>query len=343
MLMMVKHLSCTVLLSSLALSSLFITSSLAQDLPDDLTEISLENLMQIDLIPIDVLGSHIHLKGEFMIGYQFRYMHMDQMSLSDQSGFMVTPTQMDMQMHMLDFMYGVTDKLTFMVMMPYSHLSMDHITQTNRHFSTTSSGIGDIQVMSHFVLSREAQHYWISGLGVSLPTGSINKKDDTPAGENQQLPYPMQLGSGTIDAVGGLTYIFQQSDWIFGTLAKGRYRLGKNQNQYRFGHTAHAASWVSWRVREWFAPTVQISTHWRGDIKSADPSLNPRMVPTAVPDLQSNFYISLGPTVNFYVPNGALEGHRLSLQGSTPVYNPGNDNPLEEGTAITLSWQWTLR
>ncbi len=340
--MSLKRIICLILLSCFALISPFITSSWAQELPDDLTEISLEELMQIDLIPIDVLGSHIHLKGEFMIGYRFMYMQMNEEAHHDEGEFMVMPTQMDMQMHMLEVMYGVTEKLTLMVMMPYSSLSMDHVTQSDQHFSTASQGLGDIQLMSHFVLHRSAHNHWISGLGVSLPTGSINKKDDTPAGENQQLPYPMQLSSGTADLHAGLTYIHEQSDWSIGAHADGQFRLGENSNQYRVGNTVHAGAWVSWRAREWFAPTIHIDAHRTGDVKGADPSLNPHMVPTADPHLQGDFHFSLVPIVNFYAPNRTLEGHRLSLQGNLPVYHPGHGIPLEAGTTVTLGWQWTF-
>ena len=40
---------------------------------------------------------------------------------------MVAPTSMDMEMHMFNVMYGITDEITAMVMVPYISKSMDHL------------------------------------------------------------------------------------------------------------------------------------------------------------------------------------------------------------------------
>ncbi len=95
----------------------------AQDQPPDLTEMDLEELMQLDIIPIDVMGSHIHLDGDWMVGYRYMNMNMGQGhsqagSAIDFNGFMVQPTSMRMQMHRVEAMYGVTNDFTLMVMSP---------------------------------------------------------------------------------------------------------------------------------------------------------------------------------------------------------------------------------
>ena len=115
----------------------------AQDPPPDLTELDLEELMQLDIIPIDVMGSHIHLAGDFMVGY--RYMNMNEGrshggSTTDFGGFMVQPTSMRMQMHMVEAMYGVTNDFTLMVMLPYKRLSMDHVTLKGDPFTGSHDG-----------------------------------------------------------------------------------------------------------------------------------------------------------------------------------------------------------
>ena len=49
----------------------------AQEPPTDLTELSLEELAEIDVVSINVLGTHTHLAGEWMIGYRSMFMDMD--------------------------------------------------------------------------------------------------------------------------------------------------------------------------------------------------------------------------------------------------------------------------
>lgn len=158
--------------------------------------------------PIGVMGDHLHPQGDWMVSY--RYMHMDmegslkgsdhisnkQIISPTGENFLVTPTEMTMDMHMLGVMYAPTGNLTLMAMAPYIKNSMDHRTRMGTTFTTGSEGIGDVQLGALYGLMEwNAQHLHLN-LGISTPTGSINEKDHTPMGRGR-LPYPMQLGSGT--------------------------------------------------------------------------------------------------------------------------------------------------
>ena len=319
----------------------------AQDLPSDLTEIGLEELMQLDIIPIDVMGSHIHLAGDWMVGYRYMNMNMGDGrshggSSIDFDGFMVQPTSMRMQMHMVEVMYGVTNDLTLMVMLPYKRLSMDHETQMGAHFTTASQGIGDLMVGAHYALYRTEHTFLISLFGVHLPTGSIDERADTPAGADQKLPYPMQLGSGTFDLRTGLTFVHQRKHWSWGAQADGRLGLGKNPNQYRLGPAYRAGVWLARRLKEWVALTLRVDMHRRETIHGADPDLNPNMVPTADPDLLDETRIEILPTIDFYAPRGLLKGHRLYLQTRFPLYETHGGVPLETHLQLVIGWQVTF-
>ena len=79
---------------------------------------SLEELMSSDVQEISVLGTHTHLVGEWMIGYKFMPMMMSgtrqgttRLSTEDVlQQFMVAPTSMQMEMHMLEVMRALNDK-----------------------------------------------------------------------------------------------------------------------------------------------------------------------------------------------------------------------------------------
>ena len=69
--------------------------------PEDLTGMSLEQLLDEEITPINVLGSHTHLKGGFMFGYRYMYMDMSHnqegtrdVSLSESRGPSWVPTFM---------------------------------------------------------------------------------------------------------------------------------------------------------------------------------------------------------------------------------------------------------
>jgi hypothetical protein len=50
--------------------------AMASAQPQDLTGMSLEGLLHEEIVPINVLGNHTHLKGEIMVGYAYMFMDM---------------------------------------------------------------------------------------------------------------------------------------------------------------------------------------------------------------------------------------------------------------------------
>ena len=99
------------------------TSLLAQETeepPGELADLSLEELMATDVVSINVLGTHTHLAGEWMIGYKFMFMRMegnrdgtDRKTAGEVlQDFPVTPTDMNMAMHMVEVMYAPSNDLT---------------------------------------------------------------------------------------------------------------------------------------------------------------------------------------------------------------------------------------
>lgn len=221
-------------------------------------------------------------------------------------------------------------------------MTMDHTTRQGRAFTTRSAGLGDVQVSAHYALYNRRRDYIIADAGVLLPTGSINVRDDTPAGADQRLPYPMQLGAGTVGFLTSLTYINQMGDWVWGTHAGGLFRLGKNTHRYRLGHQVEGGTWIARRVTRWFAPMLQVRLHMQGDVAGADPALNPAMVPTADPHQQSKIHVELQPGVSFYVPRGALRGQRLALQSRWLMYEKTQDVHLDPVWQVILTWRWTF-
>ena len=151
-----------------------------------------------------------------MVSARWMRMHMDGMRnnqdrLSNQDvfdqGFMVTPTEMDTDMLMLGAMYAPTDDVTMMLMAPYLERSMDHATAMGGRFTTEADGLGDVRLSALVGLADHDGERVHFNLGLSLPTGSIDERDDTPMMANAKLPYPMQLGTGTWDVLPGLTYL----------------------------------------------------------------------------------------------------------------------------------------
>ena len=122
----------------------------AQESEGVLWDLSIEELMELDLVTVSVLGSHTHLKGEWMVGYKYMIMGMDgnldgtpQLTTQDVlDSYMVSPLAMTMEMHMVDVMYAPSDALTLMV--PYMRLAMDRTNRMATDFTTDANGVGDL-------------------------------------------------------------------------------------------------------------------------------------------------------------------------------------------------------
>ena len=126
--------------------------------PRDLTGMSLEDLLSEDIVPINVLASHTHLAGEFMVGYRYMFMEMghNQDGTRDVSvqevleNYPVAHSRMETQMHMLDFMYAPADWVTVMAMLPYKMNYMHHVLRTGPGPTDYTAGISDVTFMSSF-------------------------------------------------------------------------------------------------------------------------------------------------------------------------------------------------
>ncbi len=319
----------------------------------DLTDLTLEELLAMDLLSVNVLGTHTHLAGEWMIGYKFMFMRMDgnrdgtdQLTAEEVlRAFPVTPTDMDMGMHMFEVMYAPSDELTLMAMLPVNQISMDHVTRTGVEFTTESQGLGDVALEALYTFYgdvRRDQHRLLLNAGVSLPTGSIDERDDTPAGADQPLPYPMQLGSGTVDLLPGLTYLGESEDWAWMAQVKGAIRLGRNDNDYRLGNQARFGAWGARKLSDWSSLSALIEGRTWGNIDGADPRLNPRIVPTADPDRRGGERLDFVVGLNIYVPEGAAEGNRAAIEVGFPLYRSLDGPQLETDWHVTAVWNWTF-
>ena len=252
-----------------------------------------------------------------MLGYQFMTMRMEgnrdgteRVSSQDVlQQFMVAPTRMSMDMHLLNVMYAPSTDFTLMMMLGYLDKSMLHLTQAGGTFQMQSSGLGDLKVSVNQVISEaettNAVHRFALTYGLSLPTGSIDEEDFLPAiATNARLPYPMQLGSGTVDPSIGALYLGYTSHYYWGTQIVATMRTGENDNGYRLGSRLELESWINRAWTDSVSTFARLSTNHSGNIHGADPTLNPMMVPTADPDRPKTITIGV---LGEDPCNGALE------------------------------------
>lgn len=316
-----------------------------------------------DHAPIGVMGDHNHKQGEWMLAYRYSRMEMDGLGDGTDSvsttevldDYMMAPVAMSGNMHMFGMMYGLTDRLTLTAMLPYIEKSMRMQRRTGDRFTTRSSGPGDIKVNGLYTLfenqdtlrgttadhGRREQQLLLK-LGLSLPSGSIDEKDDTPMGADRKLGYGMQLGSGTYDPQLALTYVSQYPGWSWGTQANAVLRVGENSEGYRLGNQYGLTGWVARNLRPDLSVSLRLDGKvWR-DIHGKDEDLNARMSPGLNTDLKAGKRIDALLGINFYQQQGKLAGHRLAAEFGVPVYQDLDGPQMQLQYRMTLGWQYAF-
>ena len=319
--------------------------------------------------PIGVMADHMHQAGEWMVSYRPMYMSMKGnqnggASLSPEqvitqpnrfampptmpANLRVVPTEMTMSMHMLGVMYAPSDSVTLMGMTQYVEKEMDHITfqgmgGTNRlgNFTTKTSGIGDTSLSALIKLGPA----WHAQVGVSLPTGDIKQTDTvlSPMGTNPtlRLPYMMQLGSGTYDALLGATYNrvahTAKSNFGGGGQWRSTLRLGENSEDYTFGDEHRLTGWISYSFSHALSVSTRLEWLKRENIDGIDAVIM-APVQTADPDRQALDRLDFGLGLNWLLPK---QQHRLSMELSMPITEHMDGPQMKTDYQVVLGWQYS--
>jgi len=301
--------------------------------------------------PITVMGDHLHERGEWMLSY--RYMRMDMqdsrmgskritardiVGTADNPGqYRVAPDAMPMDMHMLGTMFGLNDRVTLMAMLMFVSQKMSHLTRPGDSFETESSGLGDTKLGAMVGLYESSKHRIHTNLMVSLPTGSIDERDDTPVMQNAFLPYPMQLGSGTYDFNPAIVYSgqFAPRTWSWGAKLAAVIRNGTNDEGYTLGNRWSTSAWIARDVSHSLSLSLGLNYQDWEQIDGANPALNPMMIQTANPSLYGGERLDLSIGANYIFENG----HRLAIEYAEPVSQSLNGPQMQLDSILTLGWQ----
>lgn len=286
-----------------------------------------------DPSPAGVMISHAHARGEWMASYRFMHMRMDGVLANGKllgetavlEKYQAYPTYMQMNMHMLMLMYGVSDKLTLMGMVNYnsSYMNMRMLMDGSLHnHGMSASGIGDARMYGMFAPVKEAGRQILCVLGMNLPVGKITIKGGklNAMYPNQRFPYAMQSGSGTVDLLPCVSYIGQTGQWIYSSQANATVRLGFNQLGYKFGNELGINAWLAYQVANGLSFSVRTEASYSERIIGRDKALDATKEVTANP-LNYGGQKAFGFTgITWQLKNGLLAGSKLAFEYGQPVY-----------------------
>jgi len=331
-------------------------------------------------MPMNIPGGGVPETHEFRLKISPVFMHMDglrdgtdNVDSSDVLGmplvggvptgkFMAVPTEMDMTMLNLTAGYSFTDDFFAGAMLMWKDNDMDMRfnsamqTMTGRQgFTMKSEGIADTMLMAKYRLFTDdplIPKSQVSMLfGLSVPTGSINQKNDRhplAIRHGEQLPYSMQLGSGTFDPTLGLLYQGSSSPLWWGANATYTAHLYDNKRDYRLGDEFHLDLYSMYQVSYNFLLQLQLNGQWQdsisGEMDEAKSGESGRVMPgnpaspytTPLWDPDNYGGTRLFTTLGLQWQPAPL--HIVDLNVGLPLYRNLNGLQLETDYRVMLTW-----
>lgn len=334
----------------------------AQDHPMDLRELSLKELLSLDLEELKAGDANTFYQGAWSVGYRYMFQQMrgyligqDRVSVesllrSNGGPYAIVQDAMTQELHIIETSYSPTERVTILASVPFIIQTTAHQRApgpnpfVNEQFDVTTHGLSDVAVKLAYTAYRGDQHQIIGFTGISFPTGSIDETGTTPRGQNAPLPYTMQLGSGTYDLDPGIAYSGRSGLWSWGAEFLYKVRLAENDAGYNFGDRCNMSLNLTRRFSDWFAPSLVLTGRGWEEISGRDPRLDPvrLAVPVADPSLFGGKRLDLLFRLNFAAPRGFLKGSRWSLEGGLPIYQDLNGPQMRADFRLGASWQWTF-
>ena len=195
--------------------------------------------------------------------------------------FMMTPTNMTMEMHMLCIMRGITDDVTMYLMPMWMDDTMDMFRRDGTTIRSSNSGLGDLPFGALWRIYQGCADELILNLGVSAPAGDINNQTSMPMGMGMGMgmgmpmsmpfPYSMRLGHGTWDACPGITYRRYWDHASIGVQGTCDLPLGMNDADYRVGNEYRRTAWLAYLLdaKKSIAATFRVEGLWQGNCVGA--------------------------------------------------------------------------
>jgi len=317
--------------------------------------------------PAGLMGDHVHDQGEIMAEY--RYMHMNMQGnrigtrrvsaeeafafgqgLTPPTNVGATPTGMTMDMHMLHFMYGLTDNTTLFVMPMWTSFRMTHLREDpfppnpgaldGQPFTTETNGFDDLALGALVRIYKSPCEDLILNLSLSLPTGDIDETTTVPNPPNaQEFPYPMRHGSGTVNLRPAITYKRYFCRSSAGAQFQTDLPLGRNWDNYSEGAQYRLNGWYSHLLHDNVAFSFRVENLWRENFDGIDRDFvgaapfPPTVISTNRTDMRGGYWLNFGYGAMFL-----RNGHLLNVEIVHPVYQDVEGVQLEQDWSLFASW-----
>ena len=283
--------------------------------------------------------------GDLYVGYRYSQEKYEgtlvgTQSITDQEVldfFTSAPLTHDQSIGELDLRLGLGIG-TLEVSMPWVRNEMLNETSTV-FYESASEVLGDVSIRGLFNVVEQDEYRLSLSLGATLPTGKIGKKGTTATLTKGVLPYAMQGGSGSVDVLAGGTFLVQNEVASIGAQLNSVIRVVDNRKDYRLGDEFGFSVWGAYNITDWVSVSLRGLFEHQSDITGSDPRLDGSIDPLANSFAQGGERVLIPIGMNLYFRDGAVAGHRLSLEYYYPVHEDLNGPQLSTERTLVASWQ----
>ncbi|MFB1014676.1 MAG: hypothetical protein QMC51_03320 [Alteromonadaceae bacterium] len=338
---------------------LFSSQSVGQNTPAEFAEMSMQQLFNQSIYDVKLYNNQT---SPWSLTYQFKTVEFEgyldgtkRLSFDEvlwngpseprtAKNFPILPTLITQKAQIFALGYQFSPHWHGRISVPYIQQRTDHISIVGNYeyFTIKTQGVGEASILASYKWfdADSDTGVWRFSFGLNLPTGSIDETGDTPRepGE-QQLPYTMQLGSGTYDFPFEFSYI-NTGAHDFNVGLSANIRSGTNDRNYRLGnnYSLHGGYRID------LSPTIQtfvrVNFMYSLPIHGQDDSLlvnSPFPYPAGItnPDLYGGKKINVRLGILWQI----AKDYRLSLEIGKPVYqNLNGPQPKEKWqSAVSIS------
>ena len=314
----------------------------------------------VSSIPLSIMEAGTHKAGHLMVSLRHMRMSMDNNSnkgnkLSDQeiiaypslnsmSPFLsAVPNKMDMEMTMLEAMYGLSDNHTLMLMANFINKEMSlnsYSPMGDRDFlritKTRSSDLSNLS-LSSFIKFKGSQNFRMNaeiGIDKSLGKNDVKRNVMTPMNMrmNMTLPYAMQTGDKSTSLLTSFTIVSKGYDLNFGGQLKRKSAVLKKD--WNFGDSSTFNFWLSKLI----APNSSLFLNFKyqklDKIEGRDLSIN-APTQTANPQYYGGESTNLSSGLNIQLNHN----NSLGLEYSVPLKQDLNGPQMEVKNSFNFAYK----
>ena len=210
-----------------------------------------------------------------MAGFQtaLRYEYYDQSQLrsgtsSVDRGALTFPNDDEVQQDTinrnlwLDLDYVSNQHWGIQAQIPYYNRSHTTIAEGDTEISSShASGIGDIRLLGRWQTSTMKSGFSVQA-GLKLPTGRFNQDFSTGPQAGELLDRGLQLGTGTTDALVGVSYFLRPAtEWSYFAQVLGQ-RAVDSRDGFRPGSSLNVNVGIRRLTTGWLTPQLQLNARW---------------------------------------------------------------------------------